>query len=662
MQYRLERMTDELDELESRGLFSRREISEIVKKRRQFEYRLKRKQPLKQDYLSYIEYESHLDAFRKLRKKSISNSKKWKNSISDSACIRRILRIYREAVLHYKGDVDLWFRYLEFCRSRRHGRMKEAIVQALRFHPKVPGLWIYAAAWEFDHNLNARAARALMQNGLKACPESEDLWVEYLRMELTYLHKLKARKVALGEVQETSAQYSRNGDDGGWKKENTNLFVSLNGDDGEREKENKDLFTSLHEDSGQVDGLDAQDGNMESEADAYEEQGLMFFRTIYSGAIEAIPSSMSLQKRFLEILDEADLAFSEELKEEIMSNIQKDFFKDEDYWDWHARLKILGCKKGKEMLGNIVLSELNEAVKVYDESLNTLPSTKMFSLYARFWLDLIDSKPGGLESSGFGNIADHGAEFTSNLLRVYEKAEARGCLTDDLAHQYVSFYLKLDRIDEARNLAKKLCDGKFSGVAKLWVLRASIEMKCATSKSASVTKNDLQSLFEILRKALSKVAVPEAESLWFMAIKYFSNNKEYFEKLVQNFMIFMARGGGTESNSSVAFAIVNWVLERHGIQHAREIYNRILALPHPSLATYRQCIELESNLAMAGDDKCIANARKLYDSALSIYKDNVGLWQEYLSMEMKVGTSDTANAVYWRSRKTIGDGIRMIEP
>lgn len=63
---------------------------------------------------------------------------------------------------------------------------------------------------------------------------------------------------------------------------------------------------------------------------------------------------------------------------------------------------------------------------------------------------------------------------------------------------------------------------------------------------------------------------------------------------------------------------------------------RILALPHPSLATYRQCIELESNLAMAGDDKCIANARKLYDSALSIYKDNVGLWQEYLSLEMKV--------------------------
>lgn len=63
---------------------------------------------------------------------------------------------------------------------------------------------------------------------------------------------------------------------------------------------------------------------------------------------------------------------------------------------------------------------------------------------------------------------------------------------------------------------------------------------------------------------------------------------------------------------------------------------RILALPRPSLATYRQCIELESNLAMVGDDKGLTNARKLYDSALSIYKQNIELWKDYYSLEMKV--------------------------
>jgi U3 small nucleolar RNA-associated protein 6 len=43
----------------------------------------------------------------------------------------------------------------------------QVLAQAIRYHPKVPGLWIYAAAWEFDQNLNVAAARA-MQSGLRS--------------------------------------------------------------------------------------------------------------------------------------------------------------------------------------------------------------------------------------------------------------------------------------------------------------------------------------------------------------------------------------------------------------------------------------------------------------------------------------------------------------
>jgi hypothetical protein len=46
---------------------------------------------------------------------------------------------------------------------------------------KAPGVWIYASAWELDHNLNDAAAPALMQNEwsepLRLCPRSKDLWV-----------------------------------------------------------------------------------------------------------------------------------------------------------------------------------------------------------------------------------------------------------------------------------------------------------------------------------------------------------------------------------------------------------------------------------------------------------------------------------------------------
>lgn len=63
---------------------------------------------------------------------------------------------------------------------------------------------------------------------------------------------------------------------------------------------------------------------------------------------------------------------------------------------------------------------------------------------------------------------------------------------------------------------------------------------------------------------------------------------------------------------------------------------RFLALPHPGLALYRHCIDLETNLASIGDKSGLVNARKLYESALATYDQNVSLWQDYYRMETKV--------------------------
>lgn len=66
--YHLERMLPELEDLEKRELFTREEIQEIVRKRRDFEYLLKRHSTLKVDFLRYVEYEIQLEDFRRSRK------------------------------------------------------------------------------------------------------------------------------------------------------------------------------------------------------------------------------------------------------------------------------------------------------------------------------------------------------------------------------------------------------------------------------------------------------------------------------------------------------------------------------------------------------------------------------------------------------------------
>ena len=47
-------------------------------------------------------------------------------------------------------------------------------------------------------NANAAPARALMQQGLRNCKGSRELWLEYFRMELLYCLRLRARRQVLG--------------------------------------------------------------------------------------------------------------------------------------------------------------------------------------------------------------------------------------------------------------------------------------------------------------------------------------------------------------------------------------------------------------------------------------------------------------------------------
>ena len=74
----------------------------------------------------------------------------------------------------------------------------QVVTKGLQLHPREPSLWVYAAAYEFEHNRNAAASRALMQRGLRMCPGSPELWAEYFRMELLYAHTLRARREILG--------------------------------------------------------------------------------------------------------------------------------------------------------------------------------------------------------------------------------------------------------------------------------------------------------------------------------------------------------------------------------------------------------------------------------------------------------------------------------
>lgn len=350
--YLLEKMVPELEDLERRKLFDRKELKEIVRKRTNFEYLLKRKAPLKDDFLRYIEYEKDLEALRKIRKARISkqlkaSNLKWKDSLCDRAITRRIMFIYERAVRKFKADLEMWFRYLEYCRA--HGGTRQiqkvgcrffiviiihsnylkcdviqVITRALSLHANVIGLWIYGASWEFEQNLNHSGARALMMQGLRINVKSESLWLEYLRMELAYVGKLKARQVLLGTV--------------------------------DKQEEEK---SSVEDSEIRTLGIQKLD-----------ELATKLSSTIFQNAIDAIPSSLDLRLKFFNLLKLNEFDGTEIVKTEILESITKDFSSNPLAIDALARRKI-------ESLPNESISKLEEAIQVP----NSLASFKKSILY-----------------------------------------------------------------------------------------------------------------------------------------------------------------------------------------------------------------------------------------------------------------------------------------
>ncbi|CAG8636444.1 2637_t:CDS:10 [Acaulospora morrowiae] len=199
VQYYLEQMVPELEDLERKGLFTRSEIRAIVKKRTNFEYALKRRPAQKIDFLKYIEYEMNLDQLRKKRKDRLAI--RGKVTISDYAITRRIYHIFDRAVIKFKGDVSLWLQYIEFSKSTEAGR-------AIQMHPTKPVFWILAAKWEYEVNANIVSARVLLQRSIRLNSESTQLWHEYFKLELLYIEKIKARRKILGISTESTESLS----------------------------------------------------------------------------------------------------------------------------------------------------------------------------------------------------------------------------------------------------------------------------------------------------------------------------------------------------------------------------------------------------------------------------------------------------------------------
>lgn len=189
----LEQSIPELQDDLKKQIFTRDEITAITKKRSDFEHVLNARGSSPADYVRYAEYEMALNTLRNKR------VKRFGVKSSNYAGARRIFFILDRGTRKFHGDLGLWKRYLDFARTQKsYKKLEKILTSVLRMHPTKSELWIYAASYALDLQADIGGARGYMQRGLRFCPKSRDIWVEYAKLEMMYIGKIEGRRKILG--------------------------------------------------------------------------------------------------------------------------------------------------------------------------------------------------------------------------------------------------------------------------------------------------------------------------------------------------------------------------------------------------------------------------------------------------------------------------------
>ena len=239
--YALEKSIPELEDLEKKGLFKRKEINMIVRRRTDFEHRIAGRGSKPADFLAYAKFEKNVDRLRVKRLARMKDHIDGTPSVSNWSIPQRILFVFQRGTNKFPSSMELWAAYLKYARKQESVKVVyDVYSKLLSLQPRNVDVWLSGAKWEFEYNKNVNGARALFKRCLRFNTEEERVWLEFLKFELNYLSKLLTRRKLLQlvsersqleDLQENEAQKEGvEGEDGANASQN---IVALNVDDDE---------------------------------------------------------------------------------------------------------------------------------------------------------------------------------------------------------------------------------------------------------------------------------------------------------------------------------------------------------------------------------------------------------------------------------------------
>lgn len=194
----LEETLPQLRKARELKLLKPNEIRTIVKKRRDHENLIRKRDATRQNFFRYAVFEKDVAELIQQR----SNQRNMPLSESGPLVGQFKLqkaRVYDRAVHRFPGDDKLWIHLAkDAIDDGAFKRASRIFAQAVSRCGGSSKVWLAAIAFHFDECSDPRTARVLAQRALRALSASVTLWMEYFRMELHYLTKLTARRFTIG--------------------------------------------------------------------------------------------------------------------------------------------------------------------------------------------------------------------------------------------------------------------------------------------------------------------------------------------------------------------------------------------------------------------------------------------------------------------------------
>ena len=326
----LERMLPELDDYEDKGIFTREEVKQIVKRRSDFEYKLQRRSVRLGDYERYVAYENALQALVKKRKARLYITSTGPHNDAPKAHINLI---YERALMKFPGNIDLWRSALKQAKKNKSYQFSSRLLaRSLELHPRKERFWVQAGAFEFEQNNDILAARSLMQRGLRINKDSTALWCEYFRLELLYLNKLRERRKVLGIDKEDEVH----------SQTNTNSDIP-------------EVEPEADKASSNGEQRNAEDGQKELQSEILYQGKLP--QIVYANAVKARPEDIEFRVKLAEVAADFFSTLVEKVARTLVARIWADTEADgeaskrEDYWNMRAQFEF---KHGQANLDALV--------------------------------------------------------------------------------------------------------------------------------------------------------------------------------------------------------------------------------------------------------------------------------------------------------------------